>query len=326
MASIHESLFRMALFEENRLQWRSNLRLLANAHNSNANKWYSNAIFLFCVILSYAAPSMIFLDWNPELAAALDVTYHDPIETNLEDYVHVSGVAWLFLAFGLLGQAAIITWALATVTVSTWSSNPLDLVFILGSNTITTSNTLKIRKGRSMISVHEKCEDLVPRMLRSRQGLALTAHPYLRVVLACLWLLVPLGALWGGINFPMIRKGNRHGILGRSWMPLPQFTGRLLQSCGAAMCTDGASVLNIGWTSRSGPTGMVGTVFPKAAFQSTVTLALHCTELIVDVLQDEETLRSAVAAKSTNPITAICKLPSRVGRLRHSPAPKQSST
>jgi hypothetical protein len=75
MGSIHATVLTWSLQYEHRLVYRSNLRLLTQSHCSKANSWYSNAIFLLCVVLSYATPSMIFLGWNPELATVLDVEY-----------------------------------------------------------------------------------------------------------------------------------------------------------------------------------------------------------------------------------------------------------
>ncbi|CZR66826.1 uncharacterized protein PAC_16727 [Phialocephala subalpina] len=220
----------------------------------------------------------------------------NPLEANKT--VHISGMALLFLGIGLLGQAAITTWALKATPIPTWSTNPLDLVYALSDTT--NPRQLQRRRGRCMMSVHQ-CNDPADTFypLR-RQQPPITAHPEEIWILGFIWLLFLLAALWGGIIQTMIAKGNKHGILGQSWALLPQFSGRSLNDCSAARCTDGTSVLNISWTSRRGQAGMVGTIFLICAFQAVVTLSLHCDELLADVLQDKYVFRAVVIAKGTD--------------------------
>jgi hypothetical protein len=302
MGSIHGTTLRMALFAEHRVKFRSNLRLLTSSKSSAANKWYTNAVFMFCIIISYAAPSMILLDWNPELANVLDISYQGSTQADHESVVHVSGVALLFLGAGLLGQAIITTWALISTQVFTWSTNPVDMVFTVMDDP--RRFYIVHRSGRCMMSVHQKDDPTEPTLPRAKQRPALTAHEQARWILAFLWFLVPLSAAWGVIIYAMIITGNRHGILGSSWSFLPLFIGDKTTTCRSIACIakfEGTSVLNISWTSSSGTKGMVGTVFVIAAYQAAVTLALHCAELLVDVVQDETIFREVVSVKGTNP-------------------------
>jgi hypothetical protein len=151
------------------------------------------------------------------------------------------------------------------------------------------------------MSVHQRNEPTGNFYPLDRQGPSITAHPEAKWILTLIWLLVPFSALWGSIIQIMILKGNKNGLLGQSWSFLPRFTGKHLQGCIAAQCTDGTSVLNIAWTSKRGQAGMVGTIFLIAAFQAVVTLSLHCAELLVDVLQDEYVFRSSITPKGTDP-------------------------
>jgi hypothetical protein len=43
-----------ALQREGRLTFNSNLRLLTSARTTKANYWYTNAVLLFCLIISYS--------------------------------------------------------------------------------------------------------------------------------------------------------------------------------------------------------------------------------------------------------------------------------
>lgn len=101
----------------------------------------------------------------------------------------------------------------------------------------------------------------------------------------------------------MIIKGNKNGVLGESWNFLPLFTGTLSRQgdCPAARCTDGTSVLNVGWTAHSGTIGNVGSIFLIAFFQAGLTLALHCAELLVNLSRDEGVFRMAMTPKGTDP-------------------------
>ncbi|KAG9233136.1 hypothetical protein BJ875DRAFT_55204 [Amylocarpus encephaloides] len=305
MGYIHSTSLRWSLQYENRLTFNSNLRLLSSSGKSLPNKWYSNIFFLICLILSYATTSLIFLGWNPQLSETFDNTDSSTTPDNL---IYVSGVALIIFGLSLLGQATIATWALTTTYVPTWSSNPLDTVVActLRYNPNTgkpTPNPLIRHTNRCMKSVHQLDEPPNPTQPKAKQGPALTAHPEVRWVLTLLWALVPLGGVWGGSIYTMIIKKNEHGILGSSWQFLPMFTGisNRADSCPAARCTDGTSVLNVGWTRNSGTIGNIGSIFLIASFQAGLTLALHCAELLVNLSRDETVVRMAISEKGTDP-------------------------
>jgi hypothetical protein len=297
MGYIHSCTLRWSLQYDNRLTFNSNLRLLSSSARFKSNKWYANLGFLFSIILSYATTSMIFLGWNPALSKTFDTNKDLSLPV---DEIQVSGVALIFFGIGLLGQAGLSTWALRTTQVPTWSSNPLDTV--LACTDETNPNQLIRRTDRCMKSVHQIKEDSHPCKPKAKQGPACTAHPEVKWVLTLLWLLVPLGGLWGGAIYVMIRQGNPHGVLGNSWNFIPWFTGTLSSDCyAAARCSDGTSVLNVGWTAKGGPWGSIGSIFLIAFFQAVVTLALHCAELLVNLSRDEGIFRMAITEKGTDP-------------------------
>ncbi|PMD38833.1 hypothetical protein L207DRAFT_584233 [Hyaloscypha variabilis F] len=296
MGYIHSTTLRWSLQFDNRLTFNSNLRLLSSSARFKSNKWYANVGFLFSIILSYATTSLIFLGWNPALSETFDSEAHSiPV-----DQIRVSGIALIFFGIGLLGQAGLATWALNTTQVPTWSSNPLDTV--LACTDETNPNQLMRRTDRCMKSVHQIKEDSHPCKPKARQGPACTAHPEVKWVLTLLWLLVPLGGIWGGAIYTMILRGNPHGVLGNSWSFVPTFTGTPLLDCnGAARCTDGTSVLNVGWTAKNGVIANIGSIFLIAFFQAVVTLALHCAELLVNLSRDEGIFRMTITPEGTNP-------------------------
>jgi hypothetical protein len=298
MGYIHSTTLRWSLQYENRLTFNSNLRLLSSSTRYPSNKWYSNITFLFCIILSYATTSLIFLGWNPALKETFTVDSNSSVPVN---QIEVSGVALIFFGIGLLGQAGLSTWALVTIQVPTWSSNPLDTVYACTDDS--NPNQLIRRKDRCMKSVHQIKEDSHPSMPKEKQGPACFAHPEVKWVLTLVWLLVPLGGLWGGTIYTMIIQGNKNGVLGNSWNFIPYFTGQFSEACStnAARCTAGTSVLNVGWTANSGMLGNIGSIFLIACFQAGLTLALHCAELLVNLSRDEGIFRAAITPKGTDP-------------------------
>lgn len=300
MGYIHSTSLRWSLQYENRLTFNSNLRLLSSSKHSRPNAWYSNFLFIFYIILSYATTSLIFLGWNPALTKTFS-DGKDPNAPSQENMIQVSGVALVFFGISLLGQAFISTWALVKTDIPTWSSNPLDTVYACTDDS--NPNQLVRRKDRCMKSVHQIEEDSHPCTPKWKQGPACTAHPEVKWVLVLLWALVPLGGLWGGAIYTMIVRGNPRGVLGNSWTFIPLFTGNILpqDSCRAAKCTDGTSVLNVGWTAHSGMAGNIGSIFLIGAFQAGLTLALHCAELLVNLSRDEGIFRMAITPKGTDP-------------------------
>jgi len=295
MGYIHSTTLRWAIQYENRLTFNSNLRLLSSSTRSKPNKWYSNIAFLFFIILSYATTSLIFLGSNPTLTRVFDSSNDFPDNT-----IRVSGVALIFFGISLLGQATLSTWALVVTRVPTWSSNPLDTVYACTDSH--SPNQIVRRKDRCMKSVHDIQQDSHPSTPKRKQGPAITAHKEVKWVLGSLWLLVPLGGLWGAAIYIMIMRGNPHGVLGKSWEFIPQFTGTSdTISCSAARCTNGTSVLNVGWTANPGAFGSIGSIVLIAFFQGGLTLALHCAELIVNLSRDEGIFRMAITPKGTDP-------------------------
>ena len=216
------------------------------------------------------------LPWDPDLAAVLGMS---DMFSGDENTYHVSGVALLALGVGLTGQAIGSTWAISTIYVPTWSSNPFETL-----HASMHANHITRKPGRCMMSVHQHKKQTMAQRPTNKQVSAARAHYQVGRVLAILWILVPLGAIWGVVTYLMIVKKNPHGVLGSSWSPLPLFTGYNDPStCAAKACTDGTSVLNVGWSLGLGPLPAVGAVFLIAAFQSALTLTLHCAELLVNL-------------------------------------------
>ncbi|KAK4246976.1 hypothetical protein C7999DRAFT_32660 [Corynascus novoguineensis] len=294
MGYIHACSLRWSLQREGKLDFNSNLRLLTAPKHSRPNGVIPNAVYLTGIVLSYGSTSVIFLSLNPELARLLGKDYnsHDI------DSVHINAVALITLGLGFLLQTTITNWALLETNIPTWSSNPLDI-----ARTCTVDehdgHRVELRIGRCMMSLHLAKEDARWCRPRPRQKPMITAHPRVRRILILLWTLPVLSGIWGGAVYGYLSKGNRNAVFGRSWSLLPVFTGSTDFNCDTGQCTDGTSVVNVGWTAN-GAAGIIGAVFLIIAFQSVVTLALHCVELIVNLSRDEKVYRELIGPRGTN--------------------------
>ncbi|KAK3344320.1 hypothetical protein B0T25DRAFT_323332 [Lasiosphaeria hispida] len=295
MGYIHTCTLRWSLQREGKLEFNSNLRLLTASKFSRPNGMIANLVHMIGIVLAYGSTSLIFLSMNPGLARVLGKDYDSSDTTG----VHMNAVALLTLGAGFLLQATISNWALVATTIPTWSSNPLDVVRACCLDEHS-GHRVEPRIGRCMMGVHLAKEDA--RALRPvpKQRPMITAHSRIRWILFLLWLLPILSGIWGGGLQAYIMKGHQNAVFGRSWSLLPTFTGKTDSNCSTRQCTDGTSVVNLGWSTSNGAVGTTGGVFLITAFQSVVTLSLHCAELIVNLSRDEKIYRELIGPKGTN--------------------------
>jgi hypothetical protein len=294
MGYIHSCSLRWSLQREGKLDFNSNLRLLTAPKHSRPNGIIPNTVYLTGIALSYGSTSLIFLSLNPELARLLGKAYdRDDI-----DGVHINAVALFTLGSGFLLQAIITNWALIETNIPSWSSNPLDVARVCTVDEHD-GHRVEPRIGRCMMSVHLAKEDAKCCKPTPKQKPMITAHSRVKRILILLWALPILSGIWGGAVYGYLLKGSRNGVFGRSWSLLPIFTGSTDSECDTQQCTDGTSVLNVGWTAN-GAAGIIGAVFLIMAFQSVVTLSLHCAELIVNLSRDEKVYRGLIGPRGTN--------------------------
>jgi len=295
MGYIHNCALRWSLQREGKLEFNSNLRLLTASRYSRANGIMANTLHILGITLSYGSTSLIFLSLNPELARLLGKS-HDRSDTA---GMHINPVALLTLGFGILLQAIIATWAFKKTDIPTWSSNPLDVAracVFEGPH----GHKVEPRVGRCMMGADLAKSDAQARYPQSKQPTMFKTNSRVPYILFLLCVVPVLSAIWGGVVLDFIKKGRRTGILGRSWALLPIFTGTTDSNCSSSHCTDGTSVLNVGWSASNGTAGTFGGVLVVAAFQAAVSLSLHCAELIVNLSRDEEIFRELISPKGTN--------------------------
>ncbi|KAF9770165.1 hypothetical protein IL306_012321 [Fusarium sp. DS 682] len=283
MSFVHSVSLRWALYSEHQLEYNTNLRLFTSSTKSGPNRWYANIFGMICLILCYGASSYLLL---PD---------------SLND-VFINGFALLVLGLALLGHVALSTWCLWTRSdsVLTWSSNPLSNCLAAVQN-----GMLQRRNGRCMRSVHDQnpsslqgCADIDTQPIRPRQK---QENMYklsrrIRMIIWLLWTLVVLAIGWMfailGLDLAYAADSGRH---------CPPSTESLKwEMTGPGGCGSNMASLSMSPSSQS-PEGynkypllqvFLGLLFISAV-QATQSIALHCTELLVNISRDETMWRNA---------------------------------
>ncbi|MCJ1406774.1 hypothetical protein MMC19_000842 [Ptychographa xylographoides] len=315
---IHTNSLRWALQREGRLAFNSNLRLFTSARSSRPNAWYTNTCMLWCIIMSYASTSLIFMGDIPHSQAP--GIFSSLLPANYTNFV--CGYALLTLAAGILGQCLIASVALYSAGSSpTWSSSPIDT-----AAACVAVAAIGPVPGRCLRSVHDKEHDALPVGPLARQRSAYTAHKEVRVVFLCLWLTVTFAVLWGGVLIGVVDKlSDVDGMYpGVSWAFLPNLPATVdLRAASWDGNTDmsGTMTLAIPWdvvgqfTWQDTPDPYI----PFASFcwafalvcllQTIMTVSLHCAELLVNIIRDEKTWRRASSPSSKRSAAGLSRSP-----------------
>ncbi|CAF3525388.1 unnamed protein product [Fusarium graminearum] len=287
MAFVHSLSLRWALYSEHRLEFNTNLRLFTSSTKSGPNRWYANILSMICLILCYGASSYLVL----------------PDDMN---EVLINGFALLTLGLALLGHAALSTWCLWTRSGSilNWSSNPLSNCLSSVQN-----GMLQRRNGRCMRPVHDRNPplqlgadiDTQPIYPRQRQENMYTLSRRVRRIIWLLWALVILAIGW---MFTIL--GLDLAYAADSGLHCPPSTDSLRwEIVGPGSCFSNMASLSMSPSSQS-PEGynkypllqvFLGLLFISAV-QATQSIALHCTELLVNISRDETMWRNAYSNRS----------------------------
>ncbi|KAG2071897.1 hypothetical protein BDR04DRAFT_1230823 [Suillus decipiens] len=182
------------------------------------------------------------------------------------------------------------------VKILTWSSSPFDLTAALVHHTQLTPTTLRCMRSVSDLDTHGG-----PAEPLKIQPSAWHAHPSIRKVVISLWVIVLACAGWAALVMYIWNKfsgtpdefGPGNGLTLQTWSFLP-----------------------IGGVSNAVQYGMSANFemwillfVNMAAVQGPLTLGLHCSELIANVIRDERQWRSATGRKglrtATNPVKTI---------------------
>ncbi|KAG0706321.1 hypothetical protein DFH29DRAFT_901827 [Suillus ampliporus] len=281
---IHSIALRSALASEHRLRFNTNLRLLTAARGwRNPNGALLNGIMALLLIVSYNSASLVIL--------SLGVEYQSSGEK-----VCIAGLPLLLLGVALLLQVVIALSGLRAVKILTWSSSSFDLTAAMIHHTQLTPAPL-----RCMCSVSDLNVGGGPAKPSERQPSAWHAHPSIRKVIISLWALVVACAGWAALVMFIYNKyesdSGTPALSSKSWsfFPSEQYSNALLYGI---PLSGGVSVQ---WWILS--------FVNLAVVQGPLTIGLHCSELIANVIRDERHWRSATGRKglrmATNPLQPV---------------------
>lgn len=297
MGFIHATALRWALGDQ--LTFNSNLRLFSTVKGGHFSLGrIANFFQALALIMSYCATSLLFISYLPP--EACDNGFGAQCE--VRGIGALNPAALLALGVGLLTQAVVAFLQFRSVKISTWASTPLETAWASLA-----SGRRKKEEGRCMMGVHDRDEPSAPRPPMARQRPAWSAHPEVRRVVVFQWVVVVLGFLWFVIVIGVLKriegkcvKGCDFNLSG-NWALVPDSADlknaaiigtHTFERLASSANQDSASLL-------------AGTFFFIMAFQSFLTMGLHCAELLVNMSRDEDNWRSAGSSKGYKPANAF---------------------
>lgn len=266
---VHGIALRSALASQQRLRFNTNLRLLsAGSGWFNANGTLCNLVMAILLIVSYSSSLLVAL--SVDMGSSSGVT-----DGGLA--ICVSEVPLIILGVSLLLQAIIALTSVWAADILTWSSSPFDITAALVHHA-----QILPEPGQCMHGVDNDARR-GPVTPSSKQPSAWRAHPSVRKVAMTLWVLVVICVVWGIIVVRLSDRSVSHAM--RSWSFLPQPKSHVVAY--SIPLTAG-----VYWYWFLYYINM-------AVIQGPLTLALHCSELVVNVIRDEKVWRKATTEKGT---------------------------
>ncbi|KAG1863729.1 hypothetical protein F4604DRAFT_1929143 [Suillus subluteus] len=285
---VHCISLRSALASESRLRFNTNLRLLTAARGwYNPNGALLNGVSAILLITSYSSASLIVcsdIQTSP-------LTY--------EEGIAIAGLPLLILGITLLLQVMIALSGMRAVKILTWSSSPFDLTAALVHHTQLTPATL-----RCMRCVSDLDTDGVPAKPSEIQPSAWHAHPSIRKVVIFLWGIVAACTGWAAgvmyiwhTYYASIDLMSPDPLTMQTWSFIPKLQNGKVNYIAYFM--PGVNLSEV-W---------ILLFVNMTVIQGPLTLGLHCSELIANVIRDERQWRCATGKKglrtTTNPVKTI---------------------
>ncbi|OAX40120.1 hypothetical protein K503DRAFT_855552 [Rhizopogon vinicolor AM-OR11-026] len=290
---VHSISLRSALASKSRLRFNTNLRLLTAARGwRNPNGTLFNGIMAVLLILSYTSASLV-------LFSMVLGDYDNTPQASIVDPIAIAGLPLLLLGVALFLQVVIALSGMLAVRILTWSSSPLDVTAALVHHMQLTPVPLRCMHCVSDVNVHRG-----PAKPLEVQPSAWHSHPSIRKVILSLWGLVVACAGWGALTTILwyinsLQFETDIGVKMELWwsfLPNP--------------------ITNFGNISWNFPLAGVVTVqwwillFTVVALvQGPLTLGLHCSELVANVIRDERCWRRATGRNelrmTTNPLKSF---------------------
>ncbi|KAG2755707.1 hypothetical protein P692DRAFT_2048233 [Suillus brevipes Sb2] len=271
---VHSISLRSALASEGRLYFNTNLRLLTAARGwRNPNGILFNVTMALLLILSYSSSSLV-ISYNYSSSQGLTSA--------------AVGLPIFVLGVALLLQVVIVLLGMRGAEISTWSCSPFDITAALIHN-----KKLTRFNSRCMCCVSDQGVDPCAVNPSKTQPSAWHAHPSIRKVVLSLWGVVVACVGWAGIVRYFRMRFSDHYFTWTFipweipvWYDIPD--------------VNPMGVDLLGW---------ILLFINLAVIQGPLTMGLHCSELIANVIRDERQWRWATEKKglktTTNPLMSV---------------------
>ncbi|KAG1879113.1 hypothetical protein F4604DRAFT_1902949 [Suillus subluteus] len=299
---------RSALASESRLRFNTNLRLLTAARGwYNPNGALLNGISTVLLIISYSSASLVI---------CYDI---QAMSSTPGQGIAFAGLPLLILGVALLFQVMIALSGARAAKILTWSSSPFDMTAALVHHTQLTPATL-----RCMRRVSDLDTGGGPAKPPEIQPSAWQAHHSIRKVIISLWVIVVACAGWAALVMYIWGKYIDKGLISSPGSGIISSSGNgIISSPGSDIILSPDALTIQTWSFvPSGPYNYIQYGMPgvnlqawillfvnMAAVQGPLTLGLHCSELIANVIRDERQWRCATGRKglktATNPLKTI---------------------
>ncbi|KAH0839601.1 hypothetical protein J3R83DRAFT_517 [Lanmaoa asiatica] len=276
---VHGIALRSALASQRRLHFNTNLRLLSAASGwSSANGTLCNIVMAILLIVSYSSSLLVALSVDLDSSSGV---------TDAGFAICVSEVPLIVLGLTLLLQVTIALVSIRSADVLTWSSSPFDITAALVHHA-----QIIPEPGQCMHGVGSD-KPRGPVAPCPKQPSAWRAHSSVRKVVLTLWVLVVICIVWGIIIVHLSDRSMSDAF--KSWSFFPRLQTHVIVY--SIPITGG-----VYWYWALHYVNM-------AVIQGPLTLALHCSELVVNVIRDERLWRKATTKKGTtissHPLAAV---------------------
>ncbi|KAG1863739.1 hypothetical protein F4604DRAFT_1683602 [Suillus subluteus] len=290
---IHGITLRSALASESRLRFNTNLRLLTAARGwYNPNGTLLNSISAALLIISYTSASFV-------ISSDVQETVMPPIYELEGICIAIASLPLLILGVVLLLQVMIALSGMRAVKILTWSSSPFDLTAALVHHMQLTPATLRCMR---CVSDLDMCGG--PARPSEIQPSAWHAHPSIRKVVISLWVIVAACAGWATLVMYIWDRFQHHDTEGVS-----VYGSALTLQTWSFFANEvrDSSIIYYIWGGNLERWTLL--FVNMAAVQGPLTLGLHCSDLIANVIRDERQWRCATGRKglrtATNPVKTI---------------------
>lgn len=302
LAYIHATSLRWALYEENRLEYNTNLRLFTSARLSKPNRWHINTLMAVSLIICYSSTSLMFLNLPMgNMASGGNPEYGNQYLVGFDGIVSVvNPVALCGLFLGLWNHLVIATWCMLSNLryIPTWSSNPL-------TNTLAALHIRRLcrRPDLCIMALDQKVMETKPVQPNSRQKSLRKSIPRAGRISIFPWSMGLLGIPWGVSVFLVARSivrrsfgstAPQHPLKFRiSWSPTYDFSGTESGTPDNAITIPMSHRGNIPlWLQ------CLLALLLLVPIQGLATLCLAFIELVVNTTRDEQCWRKAANLSS----------------------------